>query len=883
MRQVLFVLLFAIFSVVTFVGRVHAQCEMNAPISMAASTLLEKLPNPWFAYIYDSPGYVCHARGEISFSAWKRIPSLAGGSATVNLTVELQSNSPSGWVTRASVTHQFVATKLAYLGASTNSFFTFDLAVNTLVPDKEWQIKVTHQDATVHDVGIDLDFYTATYYLYVPPTPTITPTFTPKIPFTPTPSRTPTRTPTVLTSTPTRTLTPTHTPSGLLVNCPPGDAAPGNWKEITSATGYGPRDRNATLSYKNLLWTFGGNSTVPPGGLPDVISSANGADWTPVLAHAPWTSRSAMGAAVFQSANAIQPEMWLIGGTSWDSNLNGGALWNDVWHSADGVKWTEAVTRAAFTPRRRVSTVVFNNKLWIVGGMDRNSALNEVWSSLDGVNWEKSHPNPSRPIFEPRAYAALTVFNNALWLAGGTDFNDKEFHDIWTSEDGINWTRVIPNIAVGNVVSASALQSFNGNLILFSADPNSSNSHIYSSADGKNWATVEASAPFGARYFENAANFMGRLWVINGSVDINEILGNTDVRDDVWSTDCGEPPTATFTSTATISPTPTSTVSATFTVTHSFTITLTPTVTSTPTNSFTSTPTTACSPNFACVYGAGQLIASAGSGNGQVGEAYGVAVDPSGTIYIADRVGNRIETWNASLGYQTTFGVGVLTQAAMMAYVNNILYVTDNHRVAAFNSAGTYLGDKAALGPNSAAWGLAVDNAGNVYVSDIAGLTVQKYNSAGALVWTTAAGIFASSTYSPQSVALDQNRGVLYVGSGAELIYAFDVNTGHELYQFGQIGTCVNDNTGFLSVAVDSHGNLIVGEANGHRVKRFAASTLGAGLTPGADALIFTESTSPYRYVANVGVDAQDRVYVVEQGANDTNDQVQRFNSCQTP
>ena len=36
------------------------------------------------------------------------------------------------------------------------------------------------------------------------------------------------------------------------------------------------------------------------------------------------------------------------------------------------------------------SSVVFNGRLWVIGGYDGTNRLNDVWSSEDGVTWDGS-------------------------------------------------------------------------------------------------------------------------------------------------------------------------------------------------------------------------------------------------------------------------------------------------------------------------------------------------------------------------------------------------------------------------------------------------------------------------------------------------------------
>lgn len=66
--------------------------------------------------------------------------------------------------------------------------------------------------------------------------------------------------------------------------------------------------------------------------------------------------------------------MWISGGI--DNNDN---YLNDVWYSTDGVNWTEATPGTKFTTRNYHSMVVFNNKMYVHGGIDGGTIRNDAW------------------------------------------------------------------------------------------------------------------------------------------------------------------------------------------------------------------------------------------------------------------------------------------------------------------------------------------------------------------------------------------------------------------------------------------------------------------------------------------------------------------------
>jgi hypothetical protein len=108
--------------------------------------------------------------------------------------------------------------------------------------------------------------------------------------------------------------------------------------------------------------------------------------------------------------------MWIIGGGTYDNRR----YYSDIWSSGDGVNWTLELAEAPWTPRQYHETVVFDDKMWVIGGWSMEGNLNDVWFSEDDVTWTElvDAPWPSRHA------AAVFVHREALWLVAGDLWND---------------------------------------------------------------------------------------------------------------------------------------------------------------------------------------------------------------------------------------------------------------------------------------------------------------------------------------------------------------------------------------------------------------------------------------------------------------------------
>ncbi len=245
-----------------------------------------------------------------------------------------------------------------------------------------------------------------------------------------------------------------------------------------------------------------------------------GSSWHEATSSAEFSSREAHTSVVFNN------KMWVIGGYGVGGTNNG--YLNDVWYSYDGTNWSEATANAGFSPRAEHTTVAFNNKIWVIGGYATTN-LDDVWYSSDGVTWVQE---PASGIgFSARCLHASVVFNNKMWVIGGYD-GTSDLSDVWYSTDGANWTQatsnaVFPSREGHTLVSTSSVIWLVGG---YSDASYNYLSDVWYSADGKNWSEATHSASFDSRTRHTSVifNFENAMWVIGG-YDINVNSATNDV------------------------------------------------------------------------------------------------------------------------------------------------------------------------------------------------------------------------------------------------------------------------------------------------------------------------------------------------------------------
>jgi hypothetical protein len=166
-----------------------------------------------------------------------------------------------------------------------------------------------------------------------------------------------------------------------------------------------------------------------------VYSSSDGITWTEAGTNSFPTATSDHNSVVFGG------KMWVLGGY--------GAYYK-THYSSDGIIWTEACAHMPVEMGSTLSTtVVYNGLMWVFGG-STEAAIDKkkVYYSSDGITWTEAGSSTF-----PAANNSLSsiVFNNVIWAIGGTTFANK----IYITSDGITWTQQVGGISKDKYVSVS--------------------------------------------------------------------------------------------------------------------------------------------------------------------------------------------------------------------------------------------------------------------------------------------------------------------------------------------------------------------------------------------------------------------------------------------
>ena len=245
--------------------------------------------------------------------------------------------------------------------------------------------------------------------------------------------------------------------------------------QTEAAAPWGKREGHMTVVLNETFFVLGGvtnDNSNTDHYLNDVWSSQGGTNWFRVNPDARWSPRWYSASVVF---NVLNDRIWVLGGIGANKISR-----NDVWYSPDGLNWIVGTTGAAWAGRQGHGAVVFNGKMWVMGGLTNTTdgLVNDVWSSSNGTNWTLVTPAAA---WSPRLYFALTAFNGKMWVMGGRDLSVAGYrNDFWSSADGVIWTQVT-NAAAWSGRQAHASLAFNNRLWVLGGHGNGNFSDVWSS------------------------------------------------------------------------------------------------------------------------------------------------------------------------------------------------------------------------------------------------------------------------------------------------------------------------------------------------------------------------------------------------------------------
>ena len=305
------------------------------------------------------------------------------------------------------------------------------------------------------------------------------------------------------------------------------------WVNVTNGAAYAPRDGAGALVLDGKMWLLGGWNPGDKTHFPricnnEVWNSEDGANWTLVKpntfldqsfdSESDWEGRHTAGYVVYKD------KMWIVGG-----DVNQGHYHFDVWNSADGKDWTlvNKGAKVPWGPRALHYTLVFKEKIWIIGGQtvpqfaeEEEVFYRDVWSTSDGVNWEEVEVK--EPCWPQRGMiGGNVVFNDRIWILGGGTYDTpkipkrKYFNDVWSSPDGVNWEQHLES-APWEPRQYHDVAVFDDKMWVMEGYYKANRNDVWYSADGVIWHEVP-DTPWADRHASSVYVYQDALWMVAGN------------------------------------------------------------------------------------------------------------------------------------------------------------------------------------------------------------------------------------------------------------------------------------------------------------------------------------------------------------------------------
>ena len=222
---------------------------------------------------------------------------------------------------------------------------------------------------------------------------------------------------------------------------------------------------------------------------------------------------------------------------------------------------------------------------------------------------------------------------------------------------------------------------------------------------------------------------------------------------------------------------------------------------------------------------------------GTFNQPWGIAVDKTGNVYVADTWNHRIQKFDADGKFLTTWGTNGDTRGiaqgnpqqfygprAIAVDAQGNVYVSDtgNKRVLKFGPNGEPIAQYGGIGSENGQFleqvGIVIDKQGNIFVADTWNRRIQKFDANFGFVmqWLVEAWDSQSVVNKPY-LAVDGDGNVFVTDPEGARILRFS-NDGKLLAVFGVRGSDLSSFNLPTGLAFDAQGNLYVADSANHRV-----------------------------------------------------------------
>ena len=149
--------------------------------------------------------------------------------------------------------------------------------------------------------------------------------------------------------------------------------------------------------------------------------------------------------------------------------------YRDIWRSKDGIEWEKVTVKGEFfTPRGGYggSGFVLNDEVYVIGGFTYDGIINrrrdvwtDIWKSSGPLtDWVKVGEIPTDSSNKGLMYHDTAVFDNNLWIVGGSRKGKGNTNEIWYTNNGKQWTAL--NCSPIAPTHATSVFSFSDGIVI---------------------------------------------------------------------------------------------------------------------------------------------------------------------------------------------------------------------------------------------------------------------------------------------------------------------------------------------------------------------------------------------------------------------------------
>ncbi len=261
---------------------------------------------------------------------------------------------------------------------------------------------------------------------------------------------------------------------------------PYRWTKLLDHAPWSKSYNFQLFSNRDTIWTFHGEGN---------WYSLDGRQWT--KSRLPNTIHNLAFLDYILFKNSI------FGLGHFEGNIESYQFKPEIYQSIDFRSWSILSTTSNIPPRFFYHPFVFKEKMWIIGGEDKNRKYSDVWNSRDGIQWAIVKENLA---FGLRSGSQIVELKGVLYLLN---------NDVWRSSDGVQWTKVTDEIVKGQTIFGYAALTYDEKIWLLGCNRNGQfTSQVYFSKNGKDWQSMDA--PWSPRGGIAATVHQGKIYMTGG-------------------------------------------------------------------------------------------------------------------------------------------------------------------------------------------------------------------------------------------------------------------------------------------------------------------------------------------------------------------------------